>query len=249
MVTMVQEETEKTLLQLSKNALLGEITSSVLHELHQPLTSIVLDAGYLKILAEQPDETAPEELRKVGDDIENDVFRFQRITEHLRALAYPRDETVRADVAETIENSFKLVGEQFRARGIQVELRIDEELPLVAVDTIELEYVFLNLITNARKAIEARLAESVVKCEKRLTIQARQTTDAVVVKMTDTGVNYTKKYSTKLHSPLFTVSASGKTFAYNVFVAEHIITACGGALEMLPHPDATGNTAELVLPI
>jgi C4-dicarboxylate-specific signal transduction histidine kinase len=247
----IMEQNAGTLLQLSKNALLGEITGSVLHELHQPLTSIVLDAGYLKMLAEQPSETAPEELRKVGNDIENDVWRFQRITEHLRAFAYPREETVKADVGATIESCFKLVGEQFRARGITIEIEIAKKLPSVNIDVIELEYVFLNLITNARKAIEAKLGERTLKVEKHLCIEAEQRGEWVAVRLSDSGLDYASKHLKELLTPFFTISASGKTFAYNVFVAEQIISSCGGALLLSSQSPkgGVGNTVELLLPI
>ena len=85
------------------------------------------------------------------------VNRATRIVNHLRDFGRKSDlEVYPVDLNEPIRDVFMLVGEQLKLRSIKLTLKLDEGLPVIMADKNRLEQVFLNLIVNARDAMEAK---------------------------------------------------------------------------------------------
>lgn len=239
------------LLKATKLALLGELMSSVLHELNQPLTAMSIDAGYLKMLAQKDSEITAETLRQIGDDIESDIARFQKITEHLRAFVYEREQTLQASLKSAVENVMSLIGEQFRARAIRWTDECDDALPPIAMDAIELEYVLLNLFINSRKAIDARerLFPN-VPFQKRLCLKAWRSAEGVSLLVKDTGLSLSQINADKLWQPFATAQVENETLPYNLFLVAESLDEIGGKWQAHHYlnSEGMGNAIELLLP-
>jgi two-component system C4-dicarboxylate transport sensor histidine kinase DctB len=250
-MSLPHESSNIELLKATKLALLGEVTGSILHELNQPLTAMSIDAGYLKMLAEKPDELSAEMLIQVGADIEDDIHRLQKITQHLRAFAYEREQTLHTHLKVAVENIMSLIGEQFRARAIKWEFEFKDDLPSVAIDAIELEYILLNIFLNARKAIDLREKLCPEKpFQKSLTLKAWRNQDRVMALVKDNGLNLSHTNLHRLWQPFFTVHVAKERQYYNLFLVAQLLEKVGGKCQVHQYfnGEGMGNAIELTLP-
>ncbi|PIO48609.1 MAG: hypothetical protein CMR00_03800 [[Chlorobium] sp. 445] len=239
------------LLKVTKLTLLGELIGSVLHELNQPLTAMSIDAGYLKMLAEKSGEVTAEMLHQIGDDIESDIARFQKITEHLRTFAYEREKTLQTNLKSAVENVMGLIGEQFRARAIRWTYNQEENLPLVTIDIIELEYILLNLFLNARKAIEVRERLFPEKpFQKYLCLKAWSSSEGISMLVKDSGLSLAQINLDKLGQPFATAQVEDEILYYSLFLVSEILEKIGGKWQVHDNlnDEGVGNAIELLLP-
>ena len=145
---------QEQLVQAGKLATLGELTTGVAHELNNPLNNIGLFIGnaidQLRLGLSDP-ERIEHELEKAMEQ----VRKATEIISHLRTFGRAAPVSVeRVDVDEVIERALSLMQEQLRLRGIEVELDLCPDELIVLGNAIQLEQVFINLLTNARDALE-----------------------------------------------------------------------------------------------
>src|SRR2546430_1474353 len=155
---------QEQLVQAGKLATLGELTTGVAHELNNPLNNIGLYVGSVIDRIELGDVDQEE----LVSDLEKAMEQVRKATDiisHLRTFGRAaRISIEQVDVDDVIERSLLLVHEQLRLRGIEGELELCTDELLAVANPIQLEQVFLTLLTNARDA----LADS-----KRKTIRIR----------------------------------------------------------------------------
>src|SRR5256885_4588348 len=146
-------EKQEQLVQAGKLATLGELTTGVAHELNNPLNNIGLYVGNVidRIrLGEVETEPLMGDLEKAMEQ----VRKATEIISHLRTFGRAARVSIElVDVDDVIERSLLLVQEQLRLRGIEVELELCPDELLVLANAIQLEQVFINLLTNARDAL------------------------------------------------------------------------------------------------
>jgi signal transduction histidine kinase len=135
---------------------LGEMAAGIAHELNQPLTGVrgLSELGILDYDSGMvPDAAAG---RQMLHEIMEQADRMARIIEHVRMFAREagRPETTVVDINEVVEAALDLLGAQMRSRGVSLRVDLERGLPLVDVNRYSLEEVVLNLITNARDALE-----------------------------------------------------------------------------------------------
>src|SRR4051812_47948009 len=147
-------EKQEQLVQAGKLATLGELTTGVAHELNNPLNNIGLFVGNVLDqlrLGRFDADGATRELENAMDQ----VRKATMIISHLRTFGRAAPVTFEpADVDDVIERSLLLMQEQLRLRGIAVELDLCTDELVVFGNPIQLEQVFINLLTNARDALE-----------------------------------------------------------------------------------------------
>jgi C4-dicarboxylate-specific signal transduction histidine kinase len=147
---------EAQLIQSSKLASLGTLASGVAHELNQPLAII-------RAIAQQNLETldgalTPEQARMLREDlhiIHRQTVRMSQIIQHLRAFSRkPREEFEAVNLNDVAQNALILLREQLRQRGITLVENYAPNLPPVLGEANSLEQIVINLLTNARDALE-----------------------------------------------------------------------------------------------
>lgn len=162
------KDTQSQLIQSGKLASIGELASGVAHELNQPLMVI---RGKAQLIQRKirSHKTNANELSEQLEPINRNTKRMMNIINHLRTFSRPSGSTFQeVEINKVIEDSFLMVGEQLRIRNIEVEKKLEQNLPMVTGDVNQLEQVVLNMITNARDAIEdCRLNIENCKIEKK----------------------------------------------------------------------------------
>lgn len=256
----LDQERAKTI-QAAKLASLGEMATGVAHELNQPLTSILFEAEYLKMIAARAKAAAggvlspvAEELEETGENVALDVERCRRIIDHLRAFGrMTGGYATSVDVNSVIRDSFTLIGERLRNQGIAIELDLAPDLPVVLADPNRLEQVFLNLITNAEQALKVmdqRIAAGEVEREayqKRLDIKTRVEDTWVVVTVRDNGCGIRELDQERIFEPFFTTRPVGEGAGLGLSISYGIVTQLGGEIAF-DSVENEGTTFTLRLP-
>jgi len=225
-----QIETEHQLIQASKLATLGEMASGVAHELNQPLSVIKTASSFLvkKINARQAidDERQLTLLTK----IDSNVDRASKIINHLRMFARKSDDG-RDDVNINIllENVFEIVNQQLKVRNIELEKKYDDNLPLIAGDPIRLEQVFINLLLNARDALEEKWGDrECLPGDKKISVKTVSKPGQVMIQIHDNGIGIPLMQQDKIFEPFFTTKEVGRGTGLGLSISYGIIKDCGG---------------------
>jgi histidine kinase len=136
-----------------------------------------------------------------------------------------------------------------KVRAIEVIWEIDRNLPLVMGDPGRLEQVFINLLLNARDAIEDRWnGKNIDHPDKRITLTTRLTHRHVRVDITDTGTGISKAVQEKIFEPFFTTKEVGKGTGLGLSISYGIIKECGGTIT-LQSEEGNGATFTILFPI
>ncbi|MCF8093310.1 MAG: PAS domain S-box protein [Desulfotignum sp.] len=224
-------QTEQHLLHASKMATLGEMSTGIAHELNQPLSVIKSSASFClkKIHKKEP---LPEEIfNKLIGKIDTNVDRAEKIIQHMRQFARKSDiKLVRTRINDVLGQTFEMFNQQLKIRGIQVVWEKKEDLPDILADPDRLEQVFINLVMNAKDAIEAKWeAQGGGKDQTdRIIIQTFVADGNVVVKVRDTGPGIEKKIRDRLFEPFFTTKEVGRGTGLGLSISYGIIKECNG---------------------
>jgi C4-dicarboxylate-specific signal transduction histidine kinase len=225
-------EKQEQLVQAGKLATLGELTTGIAHELNNPLNNIGLFVGnvidHLELgLAEQEKESM---LRDLNSALEQ-VRKATEIITHLRTFGRAASVVLEpVAINDVIERSLSLTREQLRLRQIEVELDLAPADAVVLGNPIQLEQVFINLITNARDALadtprrEIRITSSV---EPKL----------VRVRFADTGPGIRAGLEQRIFDPFFTTKEVGTGTGLGLSITYGILKEHGGAISVESPPE------------
>ena len=237
-------EQEVLLTQASKMATLGEMATGVAHELNQPLNVIQVGADFLAKMTKREEEISDNKLLKVSRNISEQVNRATNIVNHLREFGRKSElEVYPVDLNDPIRDVFTLLGQQLKLRSIKVNLKLDEGLPKIVADKNRLEQIFLNLITNARDAMEARGPEA----HKDLTIRTYQEGGSVVATVSDTGIGMSEGTQRRAFDPFFTTKEPGKGTGLGLSITYNLVKDFKGDIDVDSGPGG-GTTFTIRFP-
>ena len=187
----------------SRLALVGELMASIAHEINQPLTAIVSNAGAGLILAAASGNEAT--IREILSDIRDQGRLASDVIERLRALSHKRPlELAPLDVNEVARDILRLVESDSHRRGVTLSAELAPRLPAVDADRVCLQQVLLNLVGNAMDAMDQVEAR-----ERQLVVRTRRLSDAVEVTVSDTGGGIPADRLPKLFDAFFTTKREG----------------------------------------
>lgn len=214
------------LVEASKMRALGELVAGVAHEINNPLMA---SQTILHVILKNSPQDAPE--RERLELIQKCNDRIERIVEHLREFSrQKRPEFRDLDINLPISNALMMTGQQLLDHNITIVEELSEALPHVSGDGNQLEQVFLNLISNARDALED------VKGEKRITISSTLVEEDgkpfIRVLVKDTGVGISKENLDKVLEPFFSTKPVGKGTGLGLSLCFGIIESHEGRLEI-----------------
>jgi PAS domain S-box-containing protein len=243
-------ETRMQLIRSEKLASLGQLSAGVAHEIKNPLNIISMNAQLAKGVADVPAEV----LEGLGV-IEEQVIRAVKITENLREFARERKpEIVLVELRAFLENTIALVEYEMNVENLTVERRFGDEPVVIRGDPDQLAQVFLNVIGNARDAMNEKQRDysydelAAIGWKGSLTIDLRREDASVVVSFADTGVGVAPEVIGKVFDPFFTTKGEGGGTGLGLSIAYGIVENHGGGMEVESVPD-TGTTVAIRLPL
>jgi histidine kinase len=250
-------ETEQQLIQASKMATLGEMATGMAHELNQPLTVIKTAASFIRRKVERGEALAADILASLTQEIDAHVDRASKIINHLREFGRkPEMKLEPVDMAEVLKRALDIFSQQLKLREIEVVQEFEPNLPLVMADAGRLEQVFINMLINARDAIEEKWSEKAAGATqaaaplgpKRITLKAWVALGRVRVEIADTGCGIPSGVKNKIFEPFFTTKRVGKGTGLGLSISYGIIQDCGGTIQ--PESEAgVGTRFTIALPV
>lgn len=225
---------------LSRVALLAELSGSLAHELNQPLTAILSNAqAALRFLARDPPEIA--EVRDSLADIVDSDKRAGEVIRRLRALLRKdRADFRRLDINDVVRGVLRIVRSDLLNKSIETVLVLDETLPLVRGDIVQLQQVLLNLIVNASDAMADTVPREIILRT------SRSSREQVLVSVCDAGRGIKEQELENIFAPFVTTKRDG--LGLGLAVCRTIITAHRGEL-WATNNQGQGATLSFCLPV
>lgn len=216
------------LVQTSKLAALGQMSTGIAHEINQPLTAIRSYAeNALKFIARGNEETATRNLQRISELTD----RMGRITNNLKTFSRrPEQDNHPVDVPKQVQTAIDLVLETGRAGVTDIALSHDEHVRPVIAEANQLTQVFINLINNAADACQNISAPKI-----EISITERE--DRVLVKVNDNGHGILPENLPKLFDPFFTTKPFGDGLGLGLSICYGIIRSFGGTIRAENRPN------------
>ncbi len=232
------EEQRKELLHVTRVGKLAEFVSSLAHEISQPLTAILsyAQAGQRMLAGREP------ELHKILSYIINDNQRATEVIHRLRSLLKKGASAIKQlDINTLIDETLLLIATDATVREIVLEKELEKDLPTIRGDSIQLQQVLLNLISNSFDALENN------KDARQILIRtSRKDTDMILVEVKDSGCGVPTQDLPKLFTHFFTSKLDG--LGMGLSISRSIVEKHGGRLDVKNNPDR-GATFYFTLPI
>ena len=227
--------TQDELIQAGKLAALGQLSVGITHEINQPLTAVNshVRSAQLWLEKERPDKAA-NNLQKIETLLE----KVAAITRHLKAFSRKSDGKLTSVVLnDVISDAIDLF--ETRQSGVNIEYSPNRAL-LVRANSIRLEQVLVNLISNALDAIEH-------KEQPKLIISTSEHSETIEVSVKDNGLGIPQEDLPHLFDPFYSRKSSGKGLGLGLSIAYNIIKDFGGSIHV-ESEEHQGTTFIVTLP-
>ncbi len=242
-------EAEQALIQASKMATLGEMATGIAHELNQPLSVIKTVSSFFIKKIGKGENLDHQIMQSMLKKVDKNVDRASNIINHMRQFARKSDLSLDSvQLNDVLKSAFDIFSQQLKVRGIEVVWDIDGTLPKIMADPGRLEQVFINLLLNARDAIEEKTAAEGDRGERKITLKTRQDGQRVIAEVQDTGGGISKDIKDKLFEPFFTTKQVGKGTGLGLSISYGIVKDCGGDIKAISREN-TGAVFYVTFPI
>jgi C4-dicarboxylate-specific signal transduction histidine kinase len=253
-------EKDTQLVQSGKLATLGEMATGIAHEINQPLGSISLMVQGLQ-MAKKRDKLNDDLLTEKLSSIIDQIDRINKIITHLRTFGRQSgNSNHEVTVNGPLIDVFKLIGQQLKNKNITIETYLTEDVPPVLADNNKLEQVFLNIISNARDALEEyeQVIDKIRKSEnppawanswsKKIILRTYTRERFVFIEIADNAGGIPKSIVNKIFEPFFTTKEVGKGTGLGLSISYGIIKDFGGTIEVESEEDE-GSKFIVKLPV
>jgi signal transduction histidine kinase len=216
------------------------LSASIAHEMNQPLASIVTNADAAARWMGRPAPDLDEVKASLGE-IRNSAYRARDLIGSIRAMI-KRDGRNRLplDVNDLVREIVALMERELQKNRISVELELDEHLPSVQADQMQLQQVLVNLMTNAIDAMAEKTWPRILRIKS-----AVQEPGGVLISVADTGKGIDPKIIDRIFNPLFTTKSNG--MGMGLSICRSIIEGHDGRLSASASAEG-GAVFQFVLP-
>jgi two-component system sensor kinase FixL len=233
------QELQSELVHISRLTAMGEMASTLAHELNQPLSAI---ANYMKgsrRLLEASTDDRSTMLRDALDKAADQALRAGQIIRRLRDFVARGESERRVEsVKKLVEEASALALVGAKDQGVRVRFQFDPGVDLVLADKVQIQQVLLNLMRNAVEAMEGAPRRELVVSTGAVD------DDMVAVGVSDTGSGISPDMSSQLFQPFVTTKRHG--MGVGLSISRTIVEAHGGRIEALPNPGG-GTTFRFTL--
>jgi len=240
---------EKQLRHSERMAGIGELATGMAHEINQPLNTISLAIDNILFSLEKQNLTdtyLKAKINKVFDSIN----RVKKIIDHVRTFSRDQDDfgQVEFDINKSIQNSILMIEEQFINKSIKLKFKPDNTVPAINGNAYRFEQVILNMLINAKDAIEEKKKKDIKNDKKLIEVSTKKTEEQIIIEIKDNGTGINAENIEKVILPFFTTKAPGKGTGLGLSISYGIIKELGGDLEIRSTPKI-GTSIFIKIPV
>ena len=215
---------------ISRSNLLGELSTTIAHELNQPLTAILSNAqaGQRILSSGAPDLSV---VADILQDIERDDKRAGDLIHRLRALLNTGKILIEpVDINTVITEVLDMLDSDLDGQQVEIVLDLDQGQPVVASGRIEIKQVLINLIMNAMKAMQDTPPK-----QRQITMSSSCRDSTVQVVVSDSGSGIPEENLSRIFEAFFFNESGG--LGMGLAICRRILDACGGEI----YAESSGN--------
>ncbi|PIP43915.1 MAG: hypothetical protein COX17_04390 [Deltaproteobacteria bacterium CG23_combo_of_CG06-09_8_20_14_all_60_8] len=232
------EENQRQLFHAHRLATVGRLAAGAAHEINNPLTIISLNTQILSRTLRKMENV--DDLNSRLKVITDQEERISKIIQELMGFARPAEpKFCQVGLAEIVGKVVKVIGDRVPMARIRLDNRIAVDLPLVMVDPLQMEQVFMNLLINANHAMPDG---------GTITLEAAPRNGFLEVRVADTGQGIDPRNLPKIFDPFFTTKKEGEGTGLGLAVCHSIVEHNGGAMRVTSEL-GKGTTFYVVLPV
>jgi signal transduction histidine kinase len=230
----IQERTHQ-LLEAEKLATMGNLLAGVAHELNSPLSVILGQVGLFSQTGVDP--KARSRVKDIGEAAE----RCVRIVRSFLTMARRHPpERGHVSLNHLLQEAVELLSFELRIASVEIVYDLERELPLAWADGHQLKQVIVNLVTNARQAVQ----DSAPPRQLRLATRYDERRSSVRIEVADSGPGIPAEIRPRVFEPFFTTKPDGEGTGLGLALARGIVEGHGGTIEI---ESAPGEGARFVI--
>ena len=229
-------KTQDELVQAGKLAVIGQMSTSIAHELNQPLAALrTLSGNTIRFLSRGSYDVATTNLQTINELVD----RMGRITASLRAFARRSNDGGEAIVGKAVEAALQVVQPRLERTPLNIHHQFEDAR--LAINQTRLEQILINLIANAVDAMS-------FQADRQLWLQGNVDGDRYRLRVRDNGPGILPADREHLFEPFFTTKPGEQGLGLGLTLSASLASAAGGSLSA-EHPPQGGTAFELNLPL
>ena len=237
-----RDDLQRQLFNAAKLASVGEMAAGVAHEINNPLAIVYEESGIMLDMLNPEFGCEPDmdDFRERLTAIAEATIRGRNITRQLLAFSR-KDEPNPVDqgINELLRHCLSIKKTEFSVSDIEVHTELADDLPPVPADRNQMEQVLLNLLNNARDAINGA---------GRITVRSALAGGAVQIQVSDDGCGMSQDLMERVFFPFFTTKGVGKGTGLGLSISYGIVKGMGGNIEVESQL-GQGTTFIITLPV
>ena len=229
--------TQEQLIQSEKLSAVGQFVAGVAHELNNPLTAVV---GYSELLQDMSTDV---KMRENLDRITKSAHRCHKIVHSLLSFARQHaPERKLVQLHSVVDEVLEIMAYDLRTSNVTIVREFASSLPPIMADAHQLQQIFVNILSNARQAIEP------VQRDGRIVVRTRRAGESVVIEFQDNGPGIKPEHLARIFDPFFTTKPVGKGTGLGLSLCYGLIQEHGGKISARSER-GEGATFSIELPV
>jgi len=244
-----QEAQQELLAQKSKLESLGTLSAGIAHEINQPLGGISMGLDNIQLKLHEG-HLSDEYLNRKIDGLFQHVERIKKIIEHTRTFSRSQRQVLfgKVDVNEVVNNALLMINAQLVNSKVELEVVLGTINGYVLGDNYRLEQVILNLLSNAKHAVEEKEKKNIAGYVKRIKLQTYSLSGEAFIVVWDNGVGIPHENKDKIFDPFFTTKKEDKGTGLGLSITYGIVKDMLGDLRV-DSDYGESTRMEVILPI
>jgi PAS domain S-box-containing protein len=225
-----REKQQQLILQKLRLESLGELSAGIAHEINQPLGGISLSLD--NMLYERNNNTLTDQyLTQKFELMFQDITRIRKIIQHVREFSRDDPRQLQAvNVSKVINNTLSFVNRLYIDHNIDLEIAIDNQHQLVMADAFRLEQVLLNLLSNAKYAVETKAKSAPGDYKKKISVRSGFLKNMIYIDVSDNGIGIKNAILNNIFDPFFTTKKAQEGTGLGLSISYGIIKDMQGEI-------------------
>ena len=229
---------------------LGEMATGIAHEINQPLNTISLTLDNFLYEVNRIESIDKNYFKVKSDKIFDNIYRIRDIIEHIRDFSRYQDDHQLSvfDLHKSIINAISMISEEFKFRGIDLVTDFEKSDSHVLGNVYKFEQVILNLLTNAKDALDEKKKTEDSDERSYVKIHTFSKDQCVFVAVEDNGNGIHSSELDKVMLPFYSTKEEGKGTGLGLSISYGIVKEMNGTFEVQSKP-GVGTTMLIRLPV